>query len=109
MPRVREEDVSAPDGRLEQLERLIEDELLRRLKDPDAAKELPAHSLARLYDSVTKHKKPEEGPTVETVEMDVFEMVDGTELPPERKQELIRAERARLQERLVRLGDLEGT
>ncbi len=103
MPRVGKAAVSDADSRLAELERLIEDELLRRLQDPKAAAELPAHSLARLYDSVTKAKKPDEKEE-DTVEQDILEILENTDLPADRKLELITKERERLNERIDTLG-----
>lgn len=106
MPQVGRKDVSDSDSRLEELERLIEDELLRRLQNPADAAELPAHSLARLYDSVTKAKKPDRQEAEDEGEQDLFDLIQNTQLPEERKRELVQAEAKRLTERMERLNGI---
>lgn len=95
MPELGAREISDSERRLERIEYALENELLRRLEDEDQAKELPAHSLARLYDSISKRKKPEGGPEEEVI-LDVLEVVNNTELPDERKRELIEGELALL-------------
>jgi hypothetical protein len=97
-------DDAIPESSLSQLDRLATGELLRRLEDDEEAAKLPGTGLLNLVLLIQKQKEPEKKPE-DTADLDVLEIVKNTDLPEERKQELIKAERERLTERLRELED----
>ena len=99
------EDVSGTDGGLDALEKLAHDELERRLKDPEERAKLPGTGLLNLYLIFAKQKEPKKVEE-EDVDLDVLEMIAATDLPADRKAELVEQERARLRERLEALEEL---
>jgi hypothetical protein len=92
---------------LEDVADLALGEVYVRLKDPDSAKTLPGTHLLQLALFGAKLKQEKEKP-IEEVSMDALSIIENSDLPPERKQEIIERERKALQARLNKLDELEG-
>ena len=92
---------------LEEVADLALGEVYIRLKDPAQAGTLPGTHLLQLALFGAKVKKENEKPVEEVKEMDVFSIVENSDLPPERKKEIIDRERKQLAERMSRLDALE--
>lgn len=101
------EDVSGNGSRIEDLEALAKAELLKRLKDPAEARKLAATGLLNLV-IVFEKQKPPEKPQDDSVDLDPLEVIAATDLPDDRKRELIEQELVKMDERRVALlGALE--
>lgn len=81
---------------------LAENELRRRLSSEEEAKEIPGGQLATLYTNLQKaEKEPEETDT--GPQKSVLDIVRDTDLPQNRKREIITKEIARLRGEIKQL------
>jgi hypothetical protein len=73
-------------------------ELLRRLDDPEQAAKLPGTGLLNLGVAAVKMMQPQKKQD-EEIELDILDIINKTDLPEERKRELLAAELGQLETR----------